>query len=247
MHPTIIALTTLACVAAGAWSGNRIRAKLPPDHLDKDAVELVKLLSRLISTLVAMVLGLLVGSTKGTYDAANDAVDRAAAQFVAIDRHLKLYGDAAEPLREGLRRDLAAAIDRGCVLSDPGLIDGLEGLHAAILTLSPDRGDDARLAVREEARTLTNGLLQSQWVLDQQAEHGLPTSFVVGLVAWLMALFAGFGLLSPPTPTAAACILVGAASIAGAVFLILELGHPFHGLIRASDAPFADALASMRR
>jgi hypothetical protein len=36
---------------------------------------------------------------------------------------------------------------------------------------------------------------------------------------------------------------VGAASVAAAVFLILELNQPYGGLIHLSDAPLREALA----
>jgi hypothetical protein len=40
---------------------------------------------------------------------------------------------------------------------------------------------------------------------------------------------------------------VGAISVAGAIFLILELNQPYSGFIRLSDAPIRAALASMDR
>jgi hypothetical protein len=42
-------------------------------------------------------------------------------------------------------------------------------------------------------------------------------------------------------------MIVGAISVAGAIFLILELNQPYAGLIRLSDAPVRNALASMER
>jgi hypothetical protein len=42
-------------------------------------------------------------------------------------------------------------------------------------------------------------------------------------------------------------LLVGAISVAGAIFLILELDNPYTGWIRLSDAPIRSALASMDR
>jgi formate-dependent nitrite reductase membrane component NrfD len=74
----------------------------------------------------------------------------------------------------------------------------------------------------------------------------LPALFLVGLLAWLVVLFAGFGLMTPRNPTAVAALLICGASIAGAIFLILELGQPFDGLLRASSRPFEQALARLR-
>jgi hypothetical protein len=241
MGSVLVAAVTLACVAAGGMVGHRLRRALPADQLDEDTRDLVKLLSRLVSTLVALVLGLLVGSTKATYDAANDALLRTGAKFVTLDGHLRLYGPGASPLRERLHRTLAS----GRVGAASGAGD-LEALHEGIVRLDP--GDDgARRAIREEALALSNDLLQARWLLVAQAGSALPTAFLVGLDAWLAVLFAGFGLLTPRKPAAIVALLVCAASIAGAVFLIVELNHPFQGLIRASADPFAGAPDLLRR
>ena len=38
---------------------------------------------------------------------------------------------------------------------------------------------------------------------------------------------------------------VGALSVAGGIYLILELNHPFNGLMRISEAPLREALSQM--
>jgi hypothetical protein len=43
--------------------------------------------------------------------------------------------------------------------------------------------------------------------------------------------------------TSAAILVVGSASVAAAIFLILELNEPYGGLIHLSDAPLGEALA----
>jgi hypothetical protein len=42
-------------------------------------------------------------------------------------------------------------------------------------------------------------------------------------------------------------LLIGTISVAGAIFLVLELNHPCSGWIRLADAPIRSALASMDR
>jgi hypothetical protein len=42
-------------------------------------------------------------------------------------------------------------------------------------------------------------------------------------------------------------LLVGALSVAAAIFLILELNDPYHGLMRLSDEPLRDAIAQIDR
>jgi hypothetical protein len=69
----------------------------------------------------------------------------------------------------------------------------------------------------------------------------------VVLIFWVSVLFLGFGLFARFHATLIVTLLVGAISVAGAIFLILELNNPYTGLIRLSDAPIRSALASMDR
>ena len=41
-------------------------------------------------------------------------------------------------------------------------------------------------------------------------------------------------------------LLIGALSVGGAVFLILELDRPYDGVMRLSDAPLHAALAALQ-
>ena len=66
--------------------------------------------------------------------------------------------------------------------------------------------------------------------------------FLLVLVFWLSMIFASFGLFAPVNPTVIALLFVCAISVAGAIFLVLELDQPFAGLIRISDEPMRRAL-----
>ena len=79
--------------------------------------------------------------------------------------------------------------------------------------------------------------------VQQGSAVSLP--FLIVLVSWLVLLFIGFGLLTPFNGTVVTVLLVGALSVAGALFLILEMNHPYSGLMGISSAPLLDALAQM--
>jgi hypothetical protein len=55
-------------------------------------------------------------------------------------------------------------------------------------------------------------------------------------------MFASFGLFARANVTVMAALLAGAASVAGAVFLILELDRPLDGLMRLSTEPLRHAV-----
>lgn len=61
--------------------------------------------------------------------------------------------------------------------------------------------------------------------------------FLVVLLFWLTISFASFGLFAPRNATVIAVLFVCALSVAGAVFLILEMDGPFEGLIKISPDP----------
>ena len=54
-----------------------------------------------------------------------------------------------------------------------------------------------------------------------------------------------FGLFSPPNETVVAVLFVCALSVAGAVFLIVDLDQPYDGLVQVSSAPLRNALAHL--
>ena len=71
--------------------------------------------------------------------------------------------------------------------------------------------------------------------------------FLAMLIFWVSILFLGFGLLAPVNATLAVTQFLGAFSVAGAVFMILELNEPYGGLLRISDAPLSAAIAQLDR
>ena len=84
-------------------------------------------------------------------------------------------------------------------------------------------------------------------LLYEQAGGSLSWPFLVVLVFWLVMLFVGFGLYARRNATAIAALFVGALTVAGAIFLILEMNRPFSGLMQMSSAPIRNALAQIGR
>jgi len=59
------------------------------------------------------------------------------------------------------------------------------------------------------------------------------------LVFWMAIVFVSVGPFAPPNATAIVTLMLAALSVSAAIFLILELDSPFHGVIQIS--PWADA------
>jgi hypothetical protein len=77
----------------------------------------------------------------------------------------------------------------------------------------------------------------------EQAQTTLPTIFLGMLIFWLTVLFASLGLLAPRNLTTWSCLFVCAVSMAGAIYLILEMNRPLEGVVQISPAPLRKALA----
>lgn len=88
-------------------------------------------------------------------------------------------------------------------------------------------------------------LSRTRVLMYEQAGSSIAWPFLVVLVFWLVILFMGFGLFAPANPTVLVALFVGALSVAGAIFLILELDRPYDGLMRLSSAPLRNALAQI--
>jgi len=73
----------------------------------------------------------------------------------------------------------------------------------------------------------------------------MPTAFLVVLVLWLCMLFVGFGLFAPRNATVLLAFVLCAVAISSALFLILEMNHPFYGLIKISSEPLRYALSQL--
>jgi hypothetical protein len=241
------ALITLMCLCAGTTLGSLIRSRVPDHHLRDDSKDVVKMASGMIATLVALVIGLLVSSSKSSYDQASSGVTQIGAKLILLDHALGRYGPETRAIRERMRAGIAASIERlwptGRGLK-PSLAaveqTGMEDVQDMIVQLAPQ--DEARRALRSYSLQTCNDLVNSRWVMIEQAQTALPTVFLGILIFWLTVLFASLGLLAPRNVTTSCCLFVCALSMAGAIYLILEMNRPLEGAVQVSPAPLQKAL-----
>ena len=73
----------------------------------------------------------------------------------------------------------------------------------------------------------------------------MPTVFLIVVIFWLTVTFVSFGLYTRLNPAVVGVLLIAAFSVAGAVFLILELDGPFDGVIKISSGPMRFALSQL--
>jgi hypothetical protein len=111
-----------------------------------------------------------------------------------------------------------------------------------LLELSPQ--NDIQRLMQTRAIQIGIDLAQTR-VLLAESGSGIPKPFIAVLVFWLMIIFASFGLFARPNFTIVAALLASALSASAAIFLILDLSHPFSGLMAIPSGPLAHALAPL--
>lgn len=232
----------------GACAGILLRRNLPQHHLNDHSKDVVRLGSALVATITALVLGLLITSAKNTYDAQRQEIRQIAEKLVLLDNQLKRYGPEAHRARELQRQAVPALVGRiwgqRALQSATGAPyqPGAEGelVFAAIEALAPQ--NDVQRNLKFRALGTIAAITEARVLLFEEADAGLPTALLVVVIFWLTMLFAGFTLFSPINATSATVLAIIALSASGAIFLILELNHPFSGMMQISSAPIRDAL-----
>jgi len=224
---------------------------IPEHHLSVDSKDTVKLGVALIATMSALVLSLLVASAKTAFDTRSNQLAQVSADIILLDRALARYGPETKEARSFLQLSVAATVERfwpanGAkpITIDPNA-SPVEALYDKVQELAPQ--NDAQRAMQSQALTLAANVGRTRLLLFENLGSSIPVPFLVVLVLWLCIIFASFGLFAPANATVIAVLAVCSLSVAGAIFLILELDRSFEGLLQVSGAPLRAALAQLGR
>jgi len=251
-----IGLAFLAFLVAlsGAGLGLAFRDRLPAHHLSRDSTDVIKLATGLMATLVALVLSLLISSANSFRLEVEGEYRRALANVGELDQRLRAYGPQTGEIRGLLRQTVAEAAHRRwpdeqfgpAPAGAPDTKDALIDLERRIVRLRP--ADDEQKWFQAQALQLVNSLVQIQQLMSDQARSSSQPIPVLLAVAFCAAvIFANFGLFAQPNPTMIGALAVAALAVAGSVFLILELGTPFSGLLQITSAPVKTLLEALGR
>ena len=248
MSSMTISLITFAFIFGGALVGLFLRTVLPEHHLSYKTMDAVKVGTGLIGTLAALVLGLLISSAINSFDSVSTELKQCGAKIILLDRTLARYGPEAKEIRALLRHTVATGIQR--IWSEGNIslaeITAFESTPLMEQVLDQLRGltpqNNSQRQLLAHALQIAGEIIQSRWLLLEHTQTALPTPLIPILVFWLIIFFVCFGLISESNPTVIAIMLVCALSVCGAIFLILEMNHPFYGLIKVSSAPLLKAL-----
>src|ERR1700726_3950277 len=251
MSAIALSCVAFACIAGGVLLGFFLRNTLPEHHLSSDAKDVVRLGTGLVGTIAALVLGLLIASAKNSFDTQRGQVRQMTANIVLLDELLDQYGPEASRARGLFRSSVDIVVDRiwhenssGASTAGPFKASAAgEAFYAKLQELSPQ--NDAQRSLQTRAIQISTDIAQTRLLLFAQTDNSIPMPFLVVLIFWLTIIFASFSLFARPSAIVIGSLLIFALSAAGAIYLILELGQPFAGLMQISSAPLRNALTPL--
>ena len=241
-----IGLIVLVCVFGGSILGMVLHTILPEQHLSADSKDVIKLGMGLIATMSALVLALLTNSAKGSFDTQRNELTQMSANIILLDRVLAHYGPETKDARDLLKGTVNNMINRMWPQegSGPQLQPvAAEAFYDKIQALSPQ--NEVQRQLQAQAVKISVDIGQSRWLLFEQGGRSIPMPFLVLLIFWVTVIFLSFGLFAPRNATVIVTLFLCALSLSGAIYLILELDHPFGGLVQISSAPLRSALSQI--
>jgi hypothetical protein len=247
----LFGLLVFVFLAAAALVTLWLHPRLPERYLSTETTSNLRLGVGVVATITAVVLGLLISSVKSSFDLATRDVQGLAADLVVLDRTLRFYGTDAAHARDLLARYTKRVLEgtwpndgQTPIVDDPVAEDLLDQTEKAILSLQPDPREPD---FKEQALTQVRSIVRRRQMLIEESGSAVSTPLVVALTLWLGLIFASFGYNAPRNGMTVVVLLMCAGSVAGAIFLILEIDGAVSGLIVVSSDPIQHALAVMRR
>jgi len=166
---------------------------------------------------------------------------------ILVDRSLDLYGSETSKARHALRDQLAALVDQLHSLGthssklQPSSQADFSDFYQMVRRLSPH--DDVQRSLKAEVLRISLEFGQIRASALARESSSIPIPFLVVLVFWLTALFAGFGLFAQRNLIVIAVLCVCALTVSTAVFLILDMDQPLTGFMKLSIEPLRNAMA----
>lgn len=252
MNALFVSLAALVIILAGAGAGLMLCAFLPDHHLTDETKIAIKAARNVIVGLTALTLGLLVASAKNSFDDKENELRIVAAKTITLDHLLRKLGPKADQSRELLRqaaRNGILSIEK----TNAGEIDpkraatniGIDELQTALLAIKTT--NDAETWVKTSALSLSRDLALSRWKLYQGMNGSIAWQLIAILVFWITSIFFSFGFITPRNALALGGLFVAALSMAGAIYLTLELDQPFGGFMEMSESSLQLALQELNR
>ena len=232
------AFVGLAAFAA-ALVGFGLQELLPAAYL-ATSKSMIGSIVGLIASLLSIVLGLLVWTSHGQFIGQQTQLQTIAVAALQLDDELRAYGPETGSARALLRKHVARTQARFLNGEAPEDYDDLRADHdamfAALDELRPTNDEQRRHL--EKAYDTFRMSCATQATMIRSLADRVPAVLLIVVLGWSCVLFFGYGLLAGINVLAAVVAALGAAAVASAILMILELSDPYSGLFRMRDDVF---------
>jgi hypothetical protein len=242
------ALLVMCVIFAGCIVGILLQHWLPTQHI-ADAKSAITTIQGLVALLLALVLGLLIWTSYGVFSQQRSEAHTLGSQILQLDLALERYGPEADRGRELLKQELIATRQR--FWGDDGVarltycesraeLRDFDGFFAALKPATDEQRDQL-----DSARQLSASIVQTHYLMSRQLSSPIPKALLISVVSWATLLFSCVGALSSINALAIIYEALGAASVASAIYLILEFSQPYLGLFRISPEGVDQVIAAL--
>jgi hypothetical protein len=262
MPSSLRTLIVFGLLCSSAALGFLLKCQLLERFAQTGALESMSLIISFLVTITAIVVGLLINATKSFIDATENHWAIFAGQLIRLDQSMRNYGSESEQMRRQLQSFTAAAIVKfwrtddipiGVTYPDVRklskdeakqvLSDLVNRIEFGISRLkSPDPLHE-RLAA--DCFDQFKEFARARWSLLLAPQNSLPAPFLRMLVAWIMIIFACFGLRAPANPLVMIIITLSATTLSGMMFALIDVVDPYKGLYNISSKNMHYALDAM--
>jgi hypothetical protein len=253
MYPIAIGAIVLVCTFGGTMVAMYASSRLPDQHLSPASIAVIRLAMAFVVALATLVISLMISSARSSFVTKDAEYRRGAADIILLDRALARYGPETKNARELLRgvaetklrefwpedsapREQSRPIEMGT---------GIEQIEDALHALDPK--DNAQQWLQARALQISAEIEQLTWLLATQNNSAIRWQTLAILVFWLTIIFVSFGYSAPRNATVIATLFVCSLSIAGAMYLLVQLDQPYSGYIKVSSAPWRAAINRLGR
>ncbi len=247
MNVTTISIITFLLIFGSCVLGLIVQRILPDHHLSDQSKEILKASRGVIIGVAALTLGLLISAAKTSFDTKTDSIRLQSAKIITISRILTDYGPEADSVKLAIRTYVTEQIKRvenffvqGVSIDDILKSSRIASLRPIISELKPKSPHQEFL--KSSALHTANEIEELRWRNYEELGSHLQFPIFIVLVFWLMCIFFSLGIVAPLNYSVIAGFFLSALSMTGAIFLMLELDRPYHGLITISSQPLKIAL-----
>ena len=251
MSDIVTAILIFAGLVAASLGALFLHRWFPVRYLDDETHSLIRVITSLFVMMTSLMLGLLINSAKSTFDAVDHNMHAFATEMIQLDRMLEQYGPEAKDSRQRLLAYVQRILGRGWPIDDVPIgadriaEQRLNEVGSSLAAIQP--ADAQQIALLQDARQHFRKVVELRWTLVEQSDRAIPNQLVAMLVAWLLLIFGSLGYRAPRNAVVVSTLVLAAALVAGALYLILDLDSPSAGWIQISSAPLERTLEELKR